>query len=133
MKNFCFIFVFASLYSDAQLLSYLKSKELTDLASRTSKIIRSPNNLEEAYHALKISSSLNNSDFKCNCNAISKLLKSAQTSYDYYYGFSTSTSCGCALDISSEVRNFLKAELKVNIVVIHNKLHFFENIYLLIY
>jgi len=113
MKNFCFIFVFASLYSDAQLLSYLKSKELSDLASRSSKILRSPDSLEEAYHALKIASALNNSEFKCNCNAISKLLKSALSSYDYYYGFSTSSSCSCPLDISGDVRNFLKAELKV--------------------
>lgn len=105
------IFLFSLLSVDnAEILSTFSVDEIKKIAVTS---ISHPNSLHDAFYATKILESVKVSEYECDCAAIGNLFKSATSSFDIYYGISSSKSCECGLELSTDAKATLLKASKV--------------------
>mmetsp|Transcript_15691 Transcript_15691/g.15827 ORF Transcript_15691/g.15827 Transcript_15691/m.15827 type:complete len:645 (+) Transcript_15691:54-1988(+) len=109
-----FVLFSALLSARAQVPFVIGPNEISSMRKMSIDHLKSPSNLRDAYYSTKILSALNQTDYKCSCKPISKLVASASNGFDLFYGISTSNSCGCKISFTPEAKKSIKADLKAS-------------------
>jgi hypothetical protein len=109
---FAICFLFWSSICEAQLANFFSSEDIADIGKKSLAALKSPKSAKDAYFATRILSA-SNTKYTCDCKTLASYLKGKPSSYDIFYGVSSSQSCGCDSPISNSFQNAILTDLKV--------------------